>query len=141
MEHHGSPWQKPEAPKPKNKIRAPPTPPLTPPTATFPLHPEARPTYRRSPSLQSLGFTSLKSPPSPVSIPMVRRSSSSDLFECIEAHSSFSEGVARRLFKQVVIAISDLRELGICHRDIKDENLVVDSNGVVSLVVQRFLVL
>lgn len=68
---------------------------------------------------------------------MVRRSSSSDLFECIEAHSSFSEGVARGLFKQVVNVVYDLRQMGICHRDIKDENLVVDSNGIVSLAAQR----
>lgn len=132
MEHHGASWRKPDAPTPKPIVRAPPTPPLTPPTATFPLHPDARPAYRRSPSLQSLGFTSMNAPPpSPVSIPMMRRSSSSDLFECIEAHNSFSEVIARGLFTQVVTAVYDLRGRGVCHRDIKDENLVVDENGIV----------
>lgn len=65
---------------------------------------------------------------------MIRRSSSSDLFECIEAHNSFSETIARGLFKQVVNVVYDLRLRGICHRDIKDENLLVDANGIVSRV-------
>lgn len=132
MEHHGASWRKPDA-QPR-AVRLPPTPPLTPPTAAFPLHPDAlaRPAYRRSPSVQSLGFTTISSPPSPVSMPMMRRSSSSDLFECIEAHNGFSETIARGLFKQVVNVVHDLRLRGICHRDIKDENLLVDANGIVS---------
>ncbi|ORY66643.1 kinase-like domain-containing protein [Leucosporidium creatinivorum] len=134
MEHHGASWRKPDAHP--QAVRLPPTPPLTPPTPSFPLHPDtlARPGYRRSPSLQSLGFTTISNPPSPVSTPMFRRSSSSDLFECIEAHNSFSETIARGLFKQVVNVVCDLRLRGICHRDIKDENLVVDANGIVKLI-------
>ena len=159
MEHHGSPWEKP-APH-QAAIRAPPTPPLTPPTATFPLYAESRPVYRRSPSRQSLSLTTLDSPssptssvspntspisergsspgapqsvyPVPASMPMARRSSSSDLFECIEQHNCFAESTARLLFTQVVDVIADLRSRGVCHRDIKDENIVVDTGGVVSV--------
>lgn len=65
-------------------------------------------------------------------MPMSRRSSSSDLFECIEQHNRFSEGTARFIFAQITTVVADLRYRGICHRDIKDENLVVDSAGVVS---------
>lgn len=155
MEHHGTPWE-------SRAVRAPPTPPLTPPTANFPLHPDIRPVYRRSPSRQSLSLTTLDSSsspsspsppvsptasavspterrgsppfngPVPTSIPMTRRSSSSDLFECIEQHNCFAESTARLLFAQVVEAIADLRARGVVHRDIKDENIVVDTEGVVS---------
>jgi hypothetical protein len=150
MEHHGSPWE--SRASPQAAVRAPPTPPLTPPTSTFPLHPDLRPIYRRSPSRQSLSLTTLgssSSPASPVSptspvarcgpspsvpqsIPMARRSSSSDLFECIEQHNCFAESTARLLFAQVVETINELRIRGVIHRDIKDENIVVDNGGVVS---------
>lgn len=67
-----------------------------------------------------------------MSMPMVRRSSSSDLFECIEQHNCFSEHTARFIFAQVVKAVHDLRKRGIVHRDIKDENVTCDASGTVS---------
>ncbi|KAK4057363.1 hypothetical protein OIO90_001431 [Microbotryomycetes sp. JL221] len=149
MEHHGSPWKK--ADPTSAPVEQCPTPPLTPPTEKFPLPLDAafaaatalnqaaaiRPSFRRTPSRQSLGLTSINGPPSPtqpVSIPMVRRSSSSDLFECIEQHNCFSEHTARFIFSQVVRTVADLRKRGIVHRDIKDENVTCDSNGIVKLI-------
>jgi serine/threonine protein kinase len=65
--------------------------------------------------------------------PMERRSSC-DLFECIEQHSHLSEDRARWVFAQIVEAVYDLDRRGICHRDIKDENCVVDADFNVKLI-------
>ncbi|KAF8940701.1 hypothetical protein BGZ52_013403, partial [Haplosporangium bisporale] len=60
---------------------------------------------------------------------LVRRTSC-DLFECIEHHSKFSESQARVIFKQIVQCVDYLNSRGICHRDIKDENIVIDNDFV-----------
>ncbi|OAD06840.1 hypothetical protein MUCCIDRAFT_34313 [Mucor lusitanicus CBS 277.49] len=59
---------------------------------------------------------------------------SSDLFECIESHTKLSESQTQKIIRQLVQCMSDLSDLGIYHRDIKDENIVVDSNFQVKLV-------
>ncbi|KAF8936828.1 kinase-like domain-containing protein [Dissophora ornata] len=64
---------------------------------------------------------------------LVRRTSC-DLFECIEHHSKFSESQARLIFKQIVDCVHYLNSRGICHRDIKDENIVIDNAFVVKLI-------
>lgn len=56
------------------------------------------------------------------------RRSSCDLFECIERHIKLSESQTHKIFKQIVQCVDDLSNIGIYHRDIKDENIVVDSN-------------
>ena len=71
-------------------------------------------------------------PPLPLP-PQVRpnftRRASYDLFECIEQskHKRLSESQARYIFAQVVEAVYYLDGKGITHCDIKDENLLVDS--------------
>jgi hypothetical protein len=64
------------------------------------------------------------------SFPQFTRRASHDLFECIEQtpNKRLSEGQARYIFAQVVEAVYYLDSQGITHRDIKDENLVVDGN-------------
>lgn len=64
--------------------------------------------------------------------PNMSRRPSHDLFECIEQHKRIDERMARKIFMQVVETVEYLDTLGICHRDIKDENLVVDSQFNVS---------
>ncbi|KAF9087983.1 hypothetical protein BGX27_002815 [Mortierella sp. AM989] len=64
---------------------------------------------------------------------LVRRTSC-DLFECIEHHSKFSESQARMIFKQIVECVDYLNSRGICHRDIKDENIVIDNDFKVKLI-------
>ncbi|KAI1314602.1 hypothetical protein EDD11_001945 [Mortierella claussenii] len=64
---------------------------------------------------------------------LVRRTSC-DLFECIEHHSKFSESQARMIFKQIVECVEYLNSRGICHRDIKDENIVIDNDFQVKLI-------
>ncbi|KAI9232785.1 MAG: kinase-like domain-containing protein [Podila humilis] len=70
-------------------------------------------------------------PPRPA---LLVRRTSCDLFECIEHHSKFSESQARMIFKQIVECVSYLNAKGICHRDIKDENIVIDNDFVVKLI-------
>lgn len=70
-------------------------------------------------------------PPKPA---LLVRRTSCDLFECIEHHSKFSESQARMIFKQIVECVSYLNAKGICHRDIKDENIVIDNDFVVKLI-------
>lgn len=65
--------------------------------------------------------------------PMLRRSSC-DLFECIEQHTRFPEDQARFIFGQIVDVVYHLASMGICHRDIKDENIVVDKDFRVKLI-------
>ncbi|KAH0827618.1 kinase-like domain-containing protein [Lanmaoa asiatica] len=64
------------------------------------------------------------------------RRPSHDLFECIEQtkHKRLSEKQARYIMAQVVEAVFYLDSHGICHRDIKDENLVIDKNFKVKLI-------
>ncbi|KAF9412513.1 hypothetical protein BGZ94_001013, partial [Podila epigama] len=70
-------------------------------------------------------------PPKPA---LLVRRTSCDLFECIEHHSKFSESQARMIFKQIVECVYYLNSKGICHRDIKDENIVIDNDFVVKLI-------
>jgi serine/threonine protein kinase len=62
---------------------------------------------------------------------------SCDLFECIEQapHKRLSEEQARYIFAQVVETVYYLDSLGITHRDIKDENLVIDKELKVTVLV------
>ncbi|KAG9098459.1 hypothetical protein FS749_003745 [Ceratobasidium sp. UAMH 11750] len=60
--------------------------------------------------------------------PQMPRRASYDLFECIEQHERLSEGQAKYIFAQVVDTVQYLDSIGITHRDLKDENLVIDKD-------------
>lgn len=62
------------------------------------------------------------------------RQSSSDLFDCIEVHSSLPERSAAHIFRQLTSTLLGLASIGIAHCDLKDENIVVDSALRVKLV-------
>jgi len=66
--------------------------------------------------------------------PEINRRASHDLFECIEQseHKRLTEDQARYVFSQVAEVVEYLDKLGIAHRDIKDENLVIDQHFKVS---------
>lgn len=68
--------------------------------------------------------------PSATEKPNIIRRPSHDLFECIEQSENkrLSEEQARYVFAQVIETVCYLDSLGITHRDIKDENLVIDHN-------------
>lgn len=66
--------------------------------------------------------------------PHMPRRASYDLFECIEQHERLSEGQAKYIFAQVVETVRYLDSIGITHRDIKDENLVIDREFKVKFI-------
>jgi serine/threonine protein kinase len=147
MEMHGTPWKapevgeeaKPEVPSPESTSAV--LPPKSPGIAIFApgsLEPcEASMAISTSPEPQQQltqvapQKAALAPPQRPA--PMERRTSR-DLFECIEQHTRFSEDVASWIFAQIVEAVYYLGQLGICHRDIKDENCVIDSDWNVKII-------
>ncbi|KAI8807632.1 kinase-like domain-containing protein [Cladochytrium replicatum] len=64
----------------------------------------------------------------------IKRRTSCDLFECIEQHTRFPEPLARHIFRQIVRALAHLHSLSIVHRDIKDENILVDASYNVKVI-------
>ncbi|KAI8879464.1 kinase-like protein, partial [Backusella circina FSU 941] len=72
--------------------------------------------------------------PLPPMMMMLQRRTSCDLFECIERHLHFEEGLAKMIFQQIVSCVAYLDLMGICHRDIKDENIVIDDQYRVKLI-------
>jgi serine/threonine protein kinase len=77
-------------------------------------------------------------PPSPVSDNGFPDSYTSqhatDLYECIERRGSFPENQARYIFNQILDAVSHLHSLNLVHRDIKDENILIDQDYQIKLI-------
>ncbi|GAA5938601.1 uncharacterized protein JCM15063_005366 [Sporobolomyces koalae] len=139
MEHHGSPWQCPE--KEVVSRSGPSDLPALAASSMQASAAQARLTESpqnqsptSSPTLSSaplLPASPALSPPRPA--PMERRSSC-DLFECIEQHSRFDNSTAKYVFAQIVEIVYALGQIGICHRDIKDENIVISNDFRVKLI-------
>ncbi|KAI9179787.1 hypothetical protein H9P43_005117 [Blastocladiella emersonii ATCC 22665] len=85
------------------------------------------------PRLMKRSMTSLP-PPTTRMAPKLGRRQSMDLFECIETHTRMPEKIVRYIFRQVAEAVEALNRMGIVHRDIKDENIVIDSSYHVKLI-------
>lgn len=51
-----------------------------------------------------------------------------ELFDYVALSGPFSEGLARHFFRQLVEALSFMHSKGYSHRDVKAENLLLDSN-------------
>ncbi|KAH9251458.1 hypothetical protein BASA81_010695 [Batrachochytrium salamandrivorans] len=67
-------------------------------------------------------------------LPYISSRPSMDLFECIEKHEYFTEAQARHVFRQIMSAIAYMQSLRLVHRDIKDENVLIDDNFNVKLI-------
>ncbi|KAI8390270.1 kinase-like domain-containing protein [Blakeslea trispora] len=59
---------------------------------------------------------------------------SMDLFDYIESNNDMTEDEMKRIFYQVACATKHLHQQGIVHRDIKDENIILDRQGRVLLI-------
>ncbi|XP_043196452.1 PAS domain-containing serine/threonine-protein kinase-like [Amphibalanus amphitrite] len=57
-----------------------------------------------------------------------------DLFEFIDRDPAMDEPLASHIFRQICSALSHLHTLEILHRDIKDENVIIDSSFHVKLI-------
>lgn len=59
---------------------------------------------------------------------MERPQKTIDLWDYINIHGSLNEKVAKIFFTQIVETILEMKSNGVLHRDIKDENILVDLN-------------
>ncbi|KAJ7072329.1 kinase-like domain-containing protein [Mycena amicta] len=145
QELHGSPWNKRHSPSPPispssslpslspsvstDSITL--SEPATPPPSVYDTHQQV---------MRSAEDSQTKRQPLPLCLPVPRpeysRRPSHDLFECIEQseHKRLSENQARYVLKQVVEAAYYLDINGATHRDIKDENIVIDETLRVKLI-------
>ncbi|XP_017351746.1 PAS domain-containing serine/threonine-protein kinase isoform X2 [Ictalurus punctatus] len=57
-----------------------------------------------------------------------------DLFEFIDMQPRLDEPLASYIFRQLVSAVTYLRGKGILHRDIKDENVIIDTEFHIRLI-------
>ncbi|OAD67311.1 hypothetical protein PHYBLDRAFT_118542 [Phycomyces blakesleeanus NRRL 1555(-)] len=57
-----------------------------------------------------------------------------DLFDYIELNEHMTEKEIKRIFRQTADAVGHLHQNRIIHRDIKDENIILDGSGTVQLI-------
>ena len=49
-----------------------------------------------------------------------------DLFDFISDNGPLKEDLAKQIFKQIVETVDSCHKAGVIHRDIKDENILID---------------
>ncbi|TPX33175.1 hypothetical protein SmJEL517_g03815 [Synchytrium microbalum] len=64
----------------------------------------------------------------------IKRRTSCDLFECIDAHGKLPIPIAIKIFSQIVLAVEYMDKYHIVHRDLKDENIVIDADYNIKII-------
>lgn len=64
--------------------------------------------------------------PKSFALVMERPEACKDLFDLITERGPLPEGVARELLRKIVLTIKRIHAVGVVHRDIKDENVLID---------------
>eukprot|EP00088_Acartia_fossae_P005027 TRINITY_DN1219_c0_g1_i1.p1 TRINITY_DN1219_c0_g1~~TRINITY_DN1219_c0_g1_i1.p1 ORF type:complete len:344 (-),score=105.51 TRINITY_DN1219_c0_g1_i1:167-1198(-) len=59
---------------------------------------------------------------------VMERFNSKDLFDFISETGPLPENLAKHLFQQILSTVAQCHKLGVLHRDIKDENILIDLN-------------
>ena len=62
-------------------------------------------------------------------IVMERPASCMDLWDFIENRGPLNQDLAKNFFKSIVKTVLEMKQKGVLHRDIKDENILVDLNS------------
>ncbi|RKP18020.1 Pkinase-domain-containing protein, partial [Rozella allomycis CSF55] len=57
-----------------------------------------------------------------------------DLFQYVDEHPHMEEYVASSIFKQIVEAVKHCHDNQIVHRDLKEENILIDAKGNIKLI-------
>ncbi|KRX03946.1 Protein kinase-like domain [Pseudocohnilembus persalinus] len=52
------------------------------------------------------------------------------MFSVIHRIKSFNENIASNIFKQILLGIKYMHEQGVCHRDLKPNNILVNEDGL-----------
>ena len=58
---------------------------------------------------------------------VMEKSQGQDLFDYISEHGALKESQAKKLFQQLVNTVLLCHNSGVLHRDIKDENIIIDT--------------
>lgn len=56
-----------------------------------------------------------------------------ELFDLVSSHGRLPEAEAKYFFRQIISAVRHLHSVGLAHRDLKLENILIDSKKVVKL--------
>ena len=57
-----------------------------------------------------------------------------ELYKIFQERKRFSEDIVKFYAAQIIVGIGKLHEKGIMHRDLKLENIMVDSTGYIKII-------
>ena len=65
---------------------------------------------------------------------VMNKNSNFDLFDFIEKYEMVNEDICHKIFVQLLSGIKYLAKNKVIHRDIKDENIIIDKNLNIELI-------
>merc|ERR1711915_808087 len=60
---------------------------------------------------------------------VMERFAAKDLFDFISEQGPLQESLAKEIFSQIVDTVSECHKKGVVHRDIKDENILIETKN------------